>query len=943
MLPCQHSFCQEPCMDGLQDYARRQIKCPECRAEHRIPFQGIQTYPTNVTLQRFLELHQSITGEEPDPVPSMMERCGVCGEKSMVTRCCHCEKKVCQECKDAHLDILKREISRICHQVRRALNRLQDALTQTERSVERLTVNSVHIRDEIEEIVRRFIRDIKTQEEKMLKELEQYSQIETKTLSKLKEDLEVEYNNMKDNCDLVEKNILDPDKQWNDVELVECKDIFVKTLDFLRNFDGDSVDYTRGMRFIQNTDLDALRRNLINFGELKLPTSEEVQAQQHQRATSPLQYSASSLSIPQQNMLMRSQSDHRLSAQFARRESQLTELASTRSGRLGTSGLSDTEKDSRGERSTSPSGYGRSSRRDEHRRYGQSVNDPDSSSRNRFLRDSDSYRSNWSRGDEDSFPSSGSQFKSRFMREKGVELGNFDEHDSFDVNSISSRSVRFDENLPPPQAVKVFDTDAAPRGPLSGIVRIGDTSHYMERSHENEARARVEKARQDEESLNPPAPPPTRPTPAATMRRPPSRQVSEDEIEKQKKANQAASAVASAASAASAVSQPPTSPTYGSVNPVSLTNQSSQPATQTVPASPTTLNKNMISSTPSGPLSDVNRLISRRTGSLRDDDERSTLRGTTDSNTGRNLRESEDDDDSDVTSISRGLSSTRRRRGSLGLDEGTNNKDSSRSSQVPAVNTGHRQVVSSNSGEEVSLSKEDKEMMKMQDSLKNSTNYTRRSTSTSGGYQYTSTLGNRSSLSRQSSIDRDDLYHHLNHTPTSGYSSNNSATNRLNRGQSPMTARRSSDISLDKRSSSNFFSSSLRSRSPSLDRELKSDSLSNRRLLSRANSVEEQGRYSFSSRPNRFTPNSRVYRSSTVSSLGGQAVLSSTGRYSFDSDSGTSSPSRPNRSRPSSPSRYGRTSALTSESSSNSPTFRRYNSSHLVDSSKAIFTDHHHN
>lgn len=51
-------------MEGLVDYARRQIKCPECRAEHRIPYNGVQTLPTNVTLMRFLELHRSITGEE---------------------------------------------------------------------------------------------------------------------------------------------------------------------------------------------------------------------------------------------------------------------------------------------------------------------------------------------------------------------------------------------------------------------------------------------------------------------------------------------------------------------------------------------------------------------------------------------------------------------------------------------------------------------------------------------------------------------------------------------------------------------------------------------------------------------------------------------------------------------------------------------------------------
>ena len=49
-------------MEGLVDYVKRQVKCPECRAEHRIPYNGIQGFPTNYTLTKFLELHAEITG-----------------------------------------------------------------------------------------------------------------------------------------------------------------------------------------------------------------------------------------------------------------------------------------------------------------------------------------------------------------------------------------------------------------------------------------------------------------------------------------------------------------------------------------------------------------------------------------------------------------------------------------------------------------------------------------------------------------------------------------------------------------------------------------------------------------------------------------------------------------------------------------------------------------
>ena len=57
-------------MEGLVDYVKRQVKCPECRAEHRIPYNGIQGFPTNVTLTKFLDLHAEITGKSSPLEPS---------------------------------------------------------------------------------------------------------------------------------------------------------------------------------------------------------------------------------------------------------------------------------------------------------------------------------------------------------------------------------------------------------------------------------------------------------------------------------------------------------------------------------------------------------------------------------------------------------------------------------------------------------------------------------------------------------------------------------------------------------------------------------------------------------------------------------------------------------------------------------------------------------
>lgn len=523
------------------DYARRQIKCPECRAEHRIPYQGVQTLPTNVTLIRFLDLHRSITGEEPEPEPTILERCGVCSEKAYVERCSHCDKKICADCREAHLDIMRREISRINNQVRRGLARLSEVLTQTQKNGEKLDVNFEHVKDEIEELARRYVKDVKDVETRLVHELEVYVQNETKNVSKLKDDLDIELANISSNCDLVEKHITE-DVEWTDNELVEYKEIFLKTLDFLRNFDSDTSDYARRIKFQHNADPEVLHKTLINFGELKIHAPPQITS-----LPPTTQQSMSSPSLgPPSNALMRSQSDHRLATQFQRRqESPRNQYLEP--GRYGSGHASDGERDS--------SLYSRNKREGEstYRSRLREYEQPDApTGRSRFLRNEDGHypSSRW-RDSTDDLGSSG--FRSRFARELVEDSG----HES---EMHNTRSVRFEEPLAPvTQREKVLDTDDASRGPLSGVVRLIDSSYIQERLHQNEARQKqlqIEKERK----ANEPPPAPTPAPPVVTPRRAPSRQISEDEIEKQKKQNQAAAANSSTAAAATTPSSPPPTP-----------------------------------------------------------------------------------------------------------------------------------------------------------------------------------------------------------------------------------------------------------------------------------------------------------------------------------------------------------------------------------------------
>lgn len=291
-------------MEGLVDYVRRQVKCPECRAEHRIPYNGVQGFPSNVTLQRFLEAHIEITGETPDPhTGQYMERCAVCNEKNYLNVCQHCGKKICTDCKAAHVDILKREIGRINNQVKRAAHRLNDQLTAVERNILSLKQNTGSVSEEIENICKRLQKSVKDRCDFLKSEVENYYNNELRNLTLLKESLDQEVSNIEANIELAEKH-MDDSTPWDDSELMDTKDIFLKTIEFIRNFDYEGGDYSRRARFNPPDDLNKLATNLSTLGDLSFHKPNNMNDSSY----------GSNQSMG--SGLMKSKSDHRLAAQF---------------------------------------------------------------------------------------------------------------------------------------------------------------------------------------------------------------------------------------------------------------------------------------------------------------------------------------------------------------------------------------------------------------------------------------------------------------------------------------------------------------------------------------------------------------------------------------------------------------------------------------------------
>ncbi|XP_055310216.1 RING finger protein nhl-1 isoform X8 [Sitodiplosis mosellana] len=491
LLPCQHSFCMEPCMEGLVDYVRRQVKCPECRAEHRIPYQGVQAFPTNVTLQRFLELRMEITGEPPDPTSGqIMERCNVCSEKSYLSPCAHCDKKICEDCKSAHMDILRREINRINSQVRRGVNRLQDSLAIVEKNTLGLQSNCLSVSEEVEEIYRRLGKALKDRTDFLRTEIDRYLTTELRNLTTLKENLDLEIANIQSNCDVADK-YMNENIEWDDCELMDTKEIFLRTVEFLRSFEYENTDYTRRVRFLMSIDPNQLVMSVSRFGELNITPAP------HSAGVSS---GSNSLQPPSGPGLMRSKSDHRLATQFRQQQEERgirDEDEPVLSGR---------KFGERPSRMTTNDRYGN----DGGSRYSRGGNEYD-------------YGNDYDESSTRSQPKS--RFRSRFVRS----------HQQDDSDTEQNRAVRFHEKEKEKERERVLDTEHVSRGNLSGIIRLADSPRVMKRLQESD-RPKKEK----KEPVPTPAAPkqptvqPKRPT---TNAPPAQRQMSEDEIDRIKRQN----------------------------------------------------------------------------------------------------------------------------------------------------------------------------------------------------------------------------------------------------------------------------------------------------------------------------------------------------------------------------------------------------------------------
>lgn len=377
------------------------------------------------------------------------------------------------------MEILRREISRINNQIRRGIHRLQDTLSLVEKNTQNIQTNCSSVSEEVEEIYRRLNKALKDRTDYLRGEIDKYLGTELRSLTTLKDNLGQEISNILSNCDLADKLMNESLDIWDDCELMDAKEIFLKTVEFIRNFEYENSDYTRKVRLILAHDPNQLVLHVANFGDLNI-------ANLH----SHIGQSSGMLQPPGGPGLMRSKSDHRLAAQFRQQEERDRGYSEDDGGVLGGRKFGDRPK------STETTRYG-----DRYGRGGDYGEDYDHETRPR------------------------SKY-SRFRRLQNP--------DNDSDNEQSTRGVRFNEQKH--EREKTLDTEDVARGPLSGITRLADSPRVMKKMQDFES-GKLKKKEEVPPVQPPPQPKvvPKRPPPAAT------RQVSEeDEISRIKKQNKGA-------------------------------------------------------------------------------------------------------------------------------------------------------------------------------------------------------------------------------------------------------------------------------------------------------------------------------------------------------------------------------------------------------------------
>lgn len=275
LLPCQHTFCRSPCLEGLWGGYRRIIRCPECRVEHRVPTGGVDGFPNNITLSGFLDL-PVVTRESPrSTAAESTAKCAVCGNDTGTRQCVHCDKQVCPLCLHSHMAQMKLGIGHLLKQLRDGLPLLTQSLDgatewggQTTRRVEAA-------RAAMTTAIDAKVRALRDRQKILNSELDSFVQQEQRALQARRETVELDMASVSSYCDSAEQMLQSMDAS-DEADLVDMQKQCTEHLEKIRRAATASPPVPRRVTYVQQ-NADQLQASIERFGQLQFSMGESPQ------------------------------------------------------------------------------------------------------------------------------------------------------------------------------------------------------------------------------------------------------------------------------------------------------------------------------------------------------------------------------------------------------------------------------------------------------------------------------------------------------------------------------------------------------------------------------------------------------------------------------------------------------------------------------------------
>ncbi|KAJ8313665.1 hypothetical protein KUTeg_008226 [Tegillarca granosa] len=232
LLPCQHTFCQEPCLEGLVRGYSLNLKCPECRAEHRLPYNGVAGFPNNLTIKREKErVTIAATSKEeaeqerlqrtvdklnnlflpPQPPPAQVVQIVI--EKPSLQNVHIGTQILCEPCTKSHIEQVRNDVLRLVSQLRRGIPRVSNVLSVVDDKAEQFKQRAEVAKADVTEVIERFIMELRSRQRLLHNEIDMFLLGEIRSLTAHKENLQVEIASISSFCQTVESTFTQPDAE----------------------------------------------------------------------------------------------------------------------------------------------------------------------------------------------------------------------------------------------------------------------------------------------------------------------------------------------------------------------------------------------------------------------------------------------------------------------------------------------------------------------------------------------------------------------------------------------------------------------------------------------------------------------------------------------------------------------------------------------------------